>query len=203
MPIYTINFPEISFPALILICVTGLMILSGRDSRLIAFALGLQYVGIFLLTFLSWSIGLALVKLVAGWMSTAILGLGIRIGRQNSPDEERFVPSGRIFRLLISGFVLFAMYTLAGNVQTWFPQVGIEIILGSLFLLGSGILQLGLTSQPFRVVIGLLTLLGGFEVLYAALENAVLVAGLLAILNLSLGFLGVYLISESVQGDMS
>ena len=201
MPVYNINFPEISIPALILIVITGLLILSGRDWRWLVFALGLQYVGVFLLVFLSWPLGLSAVKLVAGLISGALLGIGLKNFPLSLQRDDKYLPSSRIFRLLITGFVIFTMYSLVGYIQSWFPNVGIEILLGSTFLVGTGLLHLGLTAQPYRVVIGILTVLSGFEVLYAALENAVLVVGLLAILNLSLGFLGVYLISENVQEE--
>ena len=202
MPVYTINFPEISIPALFIISIAGLLILSGRDGRWLVLALGLQYVGVFLLVFLSWSVGLSAVKLIAGWISAILLGFGLRNASVNLQHEENFLPSSRIFRLLITGFVLFTMLFLGSYSQSWFPNVGMEILLGSLLLVGTGILHLGLTTQPFRVIIGILTVLSGFEVLYAALENAVLVVGLLAILNLSLGFLGVYLMSENVRGSL-
>jgi hypothetical protein len=42
-------------------------------------------------------------------------------------------------------------------------------------------------------VIGLLTVISGFEILYATLEASVLMTGLLAILNIGLAFLGAYL----------
>jgi len=202
MPAYQINFPELSIPALFLIAISSLLILSGRNWRWLILGLGFQYVGVFLLVFLSWSIGLSSVKLVAGLISAAMLAIGLRTYPSSYQQEENIVPSSRIFRLLITSFVLFAMYALAGYTQEIFSEVGIEILLGCLFLVGSGMLHLGITAQPYRGIIGILTVLSGFEVLYAALENAVLVVGLLAILNLSLGFLGVYLISENLQGDV-
>jgi len=202
MPAYQINFPELSIPALFLIAISSLLILSGRNWRWLILGLGFQYVGVFLLVFLSWSIGLSSVKLVAGLISAAMLAIGLRTYPSSYQQEENIVPSSRIFRLLITSFVLFAMYALAGYTQVIFSEVGIEILLGCLFLVGSGMLHLGITAQPYRGIIGILTVLSGFEVLYAALENAVLVVGLLAILNLSLGFLGVYLISENLQGDV-
>jgi hypothetical protein len=56
------------------------------------------------------------------------------------------------------------------------------------------LLHLGLTAQPLRVVLGLLTVLSGFEILYAAVESATLVAGLLAAVNLGLALVGAYLL---------
>jgi hypothetical protein len=58
-------------------------------------------------------------------------------------------------------------------------------------------LHLGLTTSPLRVILGLLTVLGGFEVIYAALEGSILVAGLLAAITLGLAMIGAYLISVS------
>jgi hypothetical protein len=57
-----------------------------------------------------------------------------------------------------------------------------------------GLLHLGLTAQPLRVVIGLLTVLAGIDIFYAVIESSTLVAGLLASVNLALSLIGAYLI---------
>jgi hypothetical protein len=72
--------------------------------------------------------------------------------------------------------------------------VEMEQVWGGLILIGIGLLHLGLTAQPLRVVLGLLTVLSGFEILYAAVESATLVAGLLAGVNLGLALVGAYLL---------
>ncbi len=56
-------------------------------------------------------------------------------------------------------------------------------------------LQLGFTSQSLNVALGLLTVLAGFEILYAAVEISALVAGLLAGVNLGIALIGAYLIN--------
>ncbi len=191
----TLNFPEISIPALIILVIAGIMLLTGRDGRWLALALGFQYVGIFLLVFLSWSVSLAVVKLVAGWMAAVLLGVVLAGAPVNIFLEEHFSPSGRVFRLLAACMVSLTMLSVAPRASGWFPGVGMEVIVGSLLLIGFGALQLGLTARPVRIILGLLTVLGGFEVLYAALENSVLVAGMLAVLNLGLAMVGAYLIN--------
>jgi hypothetical protein len=45
------------------------------------------------------------------------------------------------------------------------------------------------------VTIGLLTVLCGFEILYASIENSILVAALLSVINLGLALVGAYLIN--------
>lgn len=57
-----------------------------------------------------------------------------------------------------------------------------------------GLLQLSLTSNPLRVIIGILTSLSGFEILYAAIETSTLVTGLLAVVTLGLALVGAYLL---------
>jgi hypothetical protein len=64
-------------------------------------------------------------------------------------------------------------------------------------LIGLGLLQIGLTSHPIRVIIGLLTIISGFEILYAVVEQSALVAGLLAGVTMGLALLGVYFLFQS------
>jgi hypothetical protein len=66
--------------------------------------------------------------------------------------------------------------------------------MGAILLIGMGLLHLGMTTRPLRVLIGLLTMLSGFDLLYAAVENSVLVAGLLAVVTLGLALVGAYLL---------
>jgi hypothetical protein len=68
--------------------------------------------------------------------------------------------------------------------------------------MGVGLLHLGMTTRPFRVIIGLLTVLAGFEILYAAVESSVLVAGLLAAINLGLALLGSYFLSIAAPEEL-
>ena len=62
-----------------------------------------------------------------------------------------------------------------------------------------GLLQLGITTQGLRVILGLLTTLSGFEILYAAMEGSSSVAALLVVINLGLGLVGAYLLTASSE----
>ena len=55
-----------------------------------------------------------------------------------------------------------------------------------------------MTAQPFRVILGLLTTLSGFEALYAALESSVLGAAMLSVVNLGLALVGAYLLTSRI-----
>jgi hypothetical protein len=79
----------------------------------------------------------------------------------------------------------------------WFLGATDQQALGGLILLGLGLLQLGLSREGIRIVIGLLTVISGFEILYATLEASVLMTGLLAVLNIGIAFTGAYLLLAS------
>jgi hypothetical protein len=93
--------------------------------------------------------------------------------------------------------ICISVYTLVPTAQRWFLGASFQQILAGLVLLGLGFLQLGLSREKLRIIIGLLTILSGFEILYATLEASVLMTGLLAILNIGLAFLGAYLMGAS------
>lgn len=196
------EFPGITILALVGLILTGLSLLLSRDWRWMIAALSVQYVGVFGMIVYVWPLEIAVVKLVAGWMSGAILGMAI----SNAPDswqyEEQSVPSSRVFRVLAAGLVILAIASLAAPLQTGLPRVSLGLVLGSLLLMGLGLLHLGLTSQPLRSVVGLLTALSGFEILYAAVETSTLVAGLLAGVNIGLALAGAYLVlSPSMEQE--
>ena len=176
--------------AVFLLAATTLLLLLHLSWRWTLVAIVLQYVAVAWLVSLNWSIGLAAVKLVVGWMAGAVL-----TASQAGSLTQREVPSGRIFRGLAGGLVLIVIYVLVTGVNDWF-QIDQTVLHGALVLLGMGLLQIGLTNDPLRTVVGLLTFLAGFEVLYAALGLSVLVAGLLALVNLSLALACAYLVVE-------
>jgi hypothetical protein len=175
--------------------VTSVGLLVSRDWRLGLGFLGLQYLGVFWLTSLHWPISMAAIKLVTGWMAIATLGI-TRLNIKEA-DEETIQPwpQGRLFRMFTAGIVTVIVFTAAPSVEEIIPGIGLPVISGSLILMGLGMLHLGMTIQPFRVILGLLTVLSGFEALYAALESSTLVAAMLSTVNLGLALVGAYLLS--------
>lgn len=179
--------------ALVLAASIGLLIY--RDWRFGLGLLGLQYVGVFWLTNQHWPISMAAIKLVTGWMAIATLGI-TRLNLKEDEEENRpFWPQGRLFRLFTAGIVIVIVITAVPRIEVIIPGIGLPVISGSMLLMGLGMLHLGMTAQPFRVIIGLLTVLSGFEALYAALESSVLVAAMLSVVNLGLALVGAYLLT--------
>jgi len=177
---------------LLLITSTGLLIV--RDWRWSLILLAIQYLGVFLLTLQHWPLGMSSVKLVAGWMSAAILGMTRSSFPSQEIEEQGFWPRGRLFRLFAAGIILLIVWVTTPTVDTIMADAGYAITGGSLILIGMGLLHLGITTYILRVVIGLMTVLSGFEILYSAVEGSILVAAMLATINLGLALVGAYLL---------
>jgi len=180
--------------AVVIVIITSAGLLIVRDWRWSIILLAVQYFGMFILVLQHWPLGMASVKVVAGWMSAAILGMTRSGITTIILDEEGFWPSGRLFRLFMAGMVLMIVAAVTPGVDTIMADAGYAVTGGSIILIGMGLLHLGITSYILRVVIGLMTVLSGFEILYSAVEGSVLVAGLLAVINLGLALVGAYLL---------
>jgi hypothetical protein len=159
--------------------------------RWVIFALGIQYMAAFFLTFQTLSPGLALIKLLVGWMITALFAsISTTVERKWITEK---VLSGMILRITVMVGLWIVLYLAAPTMKTWLP-VPLTSLIGGLFLISGGIIEFGLSNQVMKVCIGLLTLLSGFEVIYAALEPSVMVSGLLALVNIGIGLVGIFLI---------
>jgi hypothetical protein len=189
-------FPTIvSWIAVGLLLVTSIGLLLSRDWRWSLGFLAAQYLGMFWLVTLHWPFGLASVKLVTGWMASATLGV-TRLNMSEHEDEfESAWPQGRPFRLFAAAIVVVLVIAVTPQVETIIPGISRPVIAGGLLLAGMGLLQLGITAEILRITLGLLTVLAGFEILYATVETSILLAGLLAIVNLGLALAGAYLMT--------
>jgi hypothetical protein len=179
--------------AVVLIVATSTGLLIIWDWRWAIILLAVQYFCMFILTLQHWPVGMASVKLVAGWMSAATLGMSRSSFPGQAFEETGIWPRGRLFRLFAAVILLLIVSTVTPDVDTIMADAGYPVTAGSLLLIGMGLLQLGITSQILRVVIGLMTVLSGFEILYSAVEGSILVAALLAVINLGLALVGAYL----------
>jgi hypothetical protein len=189
------DFELLAFPAALLLLLTSAGLLLSRDWRLSIALLALQTLGVFTLTALSWPLEMAVVKLVAGWICGAALGMALLNAPVDPQEPAGLWLSAAFFRFLATGLVVLAIWSIAPRAAAWLPQVSLPQLLGGLVLMSMGVLHLGVTARTLRMVLSLLTILAGFEILYAALERSTLVAGLLAGVNLILALAGAYLLS--------
>jgi hypothetical protein len=190
--------------AVILITITAVGLLLARDWRWLIIFLAAQYFGMLILTLQHWPLGMASVKVVAGWMSAAILGM-TRSGlpREDKAEPSNNLPRGRLFRLFAAMIVIIVAASATPRIDAIMADAGYSVTTGGLLLIGMGLLQLGVTNQIMRMTLGLMTALAGFEILYATIEGSILVAALLAVINLGLALVGSYLLiaANSAEAD--
>lgn len=182
-----------SWLALVLLLAAALTLSLARDWRWQAGALAAQALAAFPLLLNHWPLGMAAAQLVTGWMAAAIFGM------TRAPKTEEYADLGRIFRLFLAALVVLMMFGAALSLNEWLPDAGLPLLLGALLLIGTGLLQLGVSSHPGRTTLGLLTLLSGFEILFSSLENSILVAALLAVVTLGLALAGAYLLQQEAE----
>ena len=178
----------------ILLIVTSVGLLLSREWRRSLGLLAGQYFAAFWLTLTYWSLTMSAATLVTGWMAVAVLGM-TQLDLKSDPVSETSWPEGSLFRVFAAGLVLITATSAVQPVNTWLPNASLQLVWGGLILIGMGLLHLGLTVHPLRVTFGLLITLAGFEILYASLENSILVMGLLALVTLGLALTGSYLLS--------
>ena len=185
-------FTEFAVIPTILLGITAVFLMISQNWRWSIIALAVQYLAVFWLVALVWPFSLAVVKLIAGWMAGAVLSA-------TRPDEdllEEHSPSlvRAAFRVIAAVLILVLVSSILRPTAAYLP-VSQRALEGGLILIGIGLLHLGMTTRPLRVILGLLTVLSGFELFYAALETSILMAGLQAIITLGLALVGAYLLA--------
>jgi hypothetical protein len=183
--------------AVVLIGAASTLLLLSRDWRWSLAMLAVLYMAAFLLILQYWTLGMAAVKLITGWIAISALGMTRQnLSELNLPDDTDWM-GARPFRL--TGAVIIILFAIAAapRIENLIPGIGLPFTIGSLIMIGTSLLQLGMTHRLIPVITGLLALLCGFETLYSAVESSILVAGLLSVVNLSLALAGSYLLLNS------
>ena len=177
--------------------VTSLTIFITARWRLGIIMLAAQYLGVFLLVSLHWPLPMAVVKLIAGWMAGAVLGMAMlsvpELRQELDVNTNRLVTS-RPFYLIAAILVAIMVTSQVNNVLNWFQDIYPVQAWGALVLIGMGLMKLGFTDHPLQATLGVLTALSGFEILYATIETSALIAGLLAGITLGIALAGTYLL---------
>lgn len=184
----------LSWVALIIILLSSMGILLSPNWRFSLGLLAAQYLAAFGFVALYWTPGMATVKLITGWMSVVILGMTSSNLSDQTELGQTSLPQGRVFQLLAAAIVILLVIVLAPGVQALIPGIRLTVVISSLLIIGLGMIHLSMAAHVLRVIIALLSILNGFETLYAVVESSVLVTGLLAITNLGMALVGSYLL---------
>ncbi len=164
-------------------------------------ALAAQYLGMFLLLTLVRPPTLAAIKLIVGWMDTLVLYITLAsVGELYTLKAPHRLSSGQIFRLLAGLFMIVFTIVFLPQIQSLFLMEGNQpLLLAAVGTMLLGLLQVSMISEPFYIILGLLTFLSGFELLYAALELSLLLEALFAGINLGLALVGAYFLVKDAE----
>lgn len=187
-------FPGFAVTAVLIIVVINIVLIVVNKWRWISIAWVFQVFTIFWLTSLSWTIAQSSIKLIGGWIAIAI----VNITRPDDVLEKdaASISSGFGFRFLSVGMVWLLAFSIAPAIQNIIPA-RLEILWGGVLLLTSGLLQIGISKNIIRTLLGLITFIGGFEILYAAVESSILVSGLLTIVTIGLAWLATFFLTPT------
>jgi hypothetical protein len=203
--------------ASILLTITALILLLVHEWRISLIVLALQYISVFTLVLAYWPMAMAATKLIAGWISAAVIGMAISSNSDiqtqlNAASSQKDVDGvgmhsnnssalGLAFRILTAGLVALTAASQLDLITTWFSEMTPLYAWAGVVLIGFGLVKLGFTFQPFHILLALLTSLSGFEILYAAMESSVISAGLFAAVNLALALVGAYLLTAPIMEE--
>ena len=124
----------LSLLAFILIVIASMTILVFRDWRFNAVALAVQYLAAFALVTRVWPVGMAVIKLIVGWMATAALAMTCL--RQKRPENTNESTASLVFRGLTGLLVVLVIFVIAPILQeAIFPQLNLIILQGGLMLI--------------------------------------------------------------------
>ncbi len=186
-----VRYELLAFFGLFLIIASSLINLLLQSKRGMIICLAIQYLGVFLLIIQAWSIGLSAVKLIAGWMAATFLSAAHMSEAEDQQNEQQKTTGG-FFKISTGLFGLLVVLASAESIRILLP-VPLVFIWAGMTLICLGFLQMATSAKPLKVIIGLLTTLSGFEVVYSAVENSVLVAGLASLVTMGIALIGSYL----------
>lgn len=188
-----------SWPAFFLSLIGTFLLCLAPSWRWKVSGVALQYLSLFWLVQPHWSLTVAAVALVSGWMAAVVLTITMLSASPTVMNQQQW-SEGRLFRFLMALLVALVSFALALRTIAWLG-VTLPVAWSGVLLGGTGLLLLGLSQQDLDTILGLLTVLTGFEVLYASLEASILLAALLTLVHLGLALAAAYLLS--LEGESS
>jgi hypothetical protein len=194
---------NLSASALLGLLITASLLVITTDWRLSFLALATQYLlaALLLAQIVIWQV--VGVKVIVGLLVIAIFvvtGGQVNFGRslvtgdgQNAPQARFEFPTNAPFRVLACAMIIVVAWVIGNRADFALPGLPFGLNIASYLLLALGLLNLGLTEEPMNAGMGLLTVLTGFEILYAGVEQSLAVMGLLAAVNFAVAMAVSYL----------
>jgi hypothetical protein len=201
---------SLTTPALIGLLVTAVLLVLTNDWRLSFAALGAQYVlaAVLMAQTVIWQVVAA--KAVVGALVVVVLTITGRAasfgraangsraansdptrGAPQSPSSD--FPTNLPFRGVSTMLAAVAVWYLVTEGDYAFPGLPVGVSLAGYLLIGLGLLNLGLTEEPMNAGMGLLTLMTGFDLIYASIEPSRAVVALMAAMHFGVALAVSYL----------
>ncbi|MBN1438307.1 MAG: hypothetical protein JW929_02770 [Anaerolineales bacterium] len=140
----------------------------------------------------------AIVKVVVGWIAVSLLA--VTLAREpRSPLDEKTAPIDLFFRFSLLLFLFSSVLALLPQFAGLFRNPPAGLLFVSCFLIGIGLLNLGLSEHPLRSGVSLLALLQGFELGYLWIEQSLLVLALLAVTDLAIVMTLIFLYTHALS----
>ena len=147
-------------------------------------ALAVQSLGFGLVALQISSPPIAVAKILAGWIAVSLLGVTVMRDTRPFRDEDSR-PISSIFRFSLLLFLFSSIVSLLPQLSGVFRDPPRGIAFAACFLIGAGLVNIGLAEPPLRAAISLLTIFQGFELGYLWIEQSLLVLALLAATDLA------------------
>jgi hypothetical protein len=187
----------------LLIAVTLLVtvsILVSSNWRWMVAGLAIQYLISFILIVQIWPLALASVKLISGWMGVVLLGISLVSSDYHSEIEKPV--SERIF-IFITLLLLWMVITATiPRLNEWLPISYTNLYIG-LTMMASGLLQTSHKIDIVGILIGILSILIGFDIIYSSLEGSALVTAFYGLINIAICMLGIFIINTTNEKELS
>jgi hypothetical protein len=194
--------------AAVTVMLTAGVIVVVKDWRASLLAMVIQYVIAGLLLMSEIRMELALIKTLVGALLCVILYMTARhvgwgrsshlradddLGQVNeeSLPSQWTLPTELPFRFLAALLVMVVAY--GGASAFPLPDVNEAISLAVYTMAALGLLAMGLTDEPFKAGLGLLTYVSAFELYYTVLEPSLIVVGFLGVSNFLIALAIAYL----------
>jgi len=178
-----------------LIFLGSILFLTSHSRKIIVGSTGLILLSEFFIS-LQFSVSYsAFIRLIAS--SAAIFAIYMSLSEMN----VSFVKAKRnemVFRT--AAFIMFTVFAiLVANGVSSFLSIPKDVTLGGMIVIFCGLIQLGISSSPSKVILGIILLYIGFSSMYCIIESSLLVNGLISVVILILGGLGTYLVIRDVK----
>lgn len=172
-----------------------------KNWKITLISLALMYLGMTILISISLPINIAIIKLLVGWMCCAVLAISCTSVQLQERFSEKSLYSSLIFRVLAVTLVGTVLVILIPRIQPLLATISVPHLTlnACIVLIFFGLIQVALTSEPFFIITGLLTLFLGFDAFYSIIEVSSLLTGLLAAVNLGFVLIGSYFLIKGKE----